>query len=46
LRTTARRLGRARASTTVDTHTYYTIPADEHAAATLADVFNRTRHEE
>jgi hypothetical protein len=46
MRTTAGRLGHARASTTVDIYAHYTIPADQHAAATLADVLNRTRHEE
>jgi integrase len=44
MRTTAGRLGHARASTTVDIYAHYTIPADQHAAATLADVLNRTRH--
>jgi integrase len=44
MRTTAGRLGHARASTTVDIYAHYTLPADQHAAATLADVLNRTRH--
>ena len=40
MRTTAGRLGHARASTTVDIYAHYTLPADQRAATILADVLN------
>lgn len=38
VRTTAGRLGHARASTTLDIYAHYTLPADQKASATLARV--------
>jgi integrase len=43
VRTTAGRLGHARASTTLDIYAHYTQPADQHASDTLAGVLNAAR---
>ena len=43
VRTTAGRLGHARASTTLDVYAHYTQPADQQASDTLASVLNAAR---